>query len=229
MRCARWTCSEVHDALDYLGCRAEVLTVDPHRLTEVLDVDRGAGRGHRHRRHAPRSWWPALPPGWTGAGPRVAGRPPAPTLVLEWTDPPVRPGPLGARHGHGRRWGERCWAPRARSFRAAWEQVTASRRGDRVRPVRVRVGRLVPVGGWQAAWRRGCCRRGCRCGRWTPNASFARPGPRLVDGVEALAGILHPDVAGRAGSGHGARGAPVTSRLVPVRTGSGGPGAATGR
>jgi iron complex transport system substrate-binding protein len=27
------------------------------------------------------------------------------------------------------------------------------------------------------------------------NASFARPGPRLVDGVEALAGILHPEVA----------------------------------
>jgi iron complex transport system substrate-binding protein len=25
------------------------------------------------------------------------------------------------------------------------------------------------------------------------NASFARPGPRLVDGVEALAGIVHPD------------------------------------
>jgi iron complex transport system substrate-binding protein len=25
------------------------------------------------------------------------------------------------------------------------------------------------------------------------NASFARPGPRLVDGVEALAAILHPD------------------------------------
>jgi iron complex transport system substrate-binding protein len=27
------------------------------------------------------------------------------------------------------------------------------------------------------------------------NASFARPGPRLVDGVEALAGILHPAAA----------------------------------
>ncbi len=27
------------------------------------------------------------------------------------------------------------------------------------------------------------------------NASFARPGPRLVDGVEALAAILHPEVA----------------------------------
>jgi iron complex transport system substrate-binding protein len=28
------------------------------------------------------------------------------------------------------------------------------------------------------------------------NASFARPGPRLVDGVEALAAILHPDLFG---------------------------------
>jgi iron complex transport system substrate-binding protein len=28
------------------------------------------------------------------------------------------------------------------------------------------------------------------------NASFARPGPRLVDGVEALAAILHPDLLG---------------------------------
>jgi iron complex transport system substrate-binding protein len=27
------------------------------------------------------------------------------------------------------------------------------------------------------------------------NASFARPGPRLVDGVEALAGIFHPGSA----------------------------------
>jgi iron complex transport system substrate-binding protein len=25
------------------------------------------------------------------------------------------------------------------------------------------------------------------------NASFARPGPRLVDGIETLAGIFHPD------------------------------------
>jgi iron complex transport system substrate-binding protein len=24
------------------------------------------------------------------------------------------------------------------------------------------------------------------------NASFARPGPRLVDGIEALAGMVHP-------------------------------------
>ena len=36
---------------------------------------------------------------------------------------------------------------------------------------------------------------------WAVDADgqFARPGPRLVDGVEALAAILHPD----AGSGSG--------------------------
>jgi iron complex transport system substrate-binding protein len=33
---------------------------------------------------------------------------------------------------------------------------------------------------------------------WAVDADglFVRPGPRLVDGVEALASILHPDVAG---------------------------------
>ncbi|HXD49635.1 MAG TPA: hypothetical protein VN600_12715, partial [Gemmatimonadaceae bacterium] len=29
------------------------------------------------------------------------------------------------------------------------------------------------------------------------NSYFARPGPRLVDGVELLAHVLHPDVAER--------------------------------
>jgi iron complex transport system substrate-binding protein len=28
------------------------------------------------------------------------------------------------------------------------------------------------------------------------NASFARPGPRLVDGIEALAAIVHPGAVG---------------------------------
>jgi iron complex transport system substrate-binding protein len=30
------------------------------------------------------------------------------------------------------------------------------------------------------------------------NASFARPGPRLVDGIEALAAIVHPEAVGAA-------------------------------
>src|SRR3954464_680445 len=40
--------SVVDDALAHLGCRAEVLTVDPHTLDEVLDsvVTLGAATGH---------------------------------------------------------------------------------------------------------------------------------------------------------------------------------------
>ncbi len=32
------------------------------------------------------------------------------------------------------------------------------------------------------------------------NAAYARPGPRLVDGVEVLAGILHPEMIGTPGT-----------------------------
>jgi iron complex transport system substrate-binding protein len=37
------------------------------------------------------------------------------------------------------------------------------------------------------------------------NASFARPGPRLVDGVEALAQILHPHIDNDSGIVHRVR------------------------
>ena len=42
----------VEDALDYLGCRADVLSLDPRTLDEVLDSPRGrnAGRGAGPRR-----------------------------------------------------------------------------------------------------------------------------------------------------------------------------------
>ena len=36
--------SVVDDALNHLGCTAEVLTIDPHTLDEVLGVDPDPGR-----------------------------------------------------------------------------------------------------------------------------------------------------------------------------------------
>ena len=35
---------QVTDALDYLGCRAEVVSLDPHRLADVLDTILTVGR-----------------------------------------------------------------------------------------------------------------------------------------------------------------------------------------
>ena len=41
--------SVVDDALAHLGCTAEVLTIDPHTLDEVLASVADAGPGHRPR------------------------------------------------------------------------------------------------------------------------------------------------------------------------------------
>ena len=83
--------SVVDDALAYLGCRAEVLTLDPQDLDEVLasvetlgkatgteEVATALVRSLRRRLDVVRA--------------AVAGLEPVPVMVLEWTDPPFTPG-----------------------------------------------------------------------------------------------------------------------------------------
>jgi iron complex transport system substrate-binding protein len=81
--------------------------------------------------------------------------------------------------------------PGEKSFRVGWDDVAAAR---------PEVVVCAPCGyGLDAS--RGLAEQVVASGElpdvpvWAvdANASFARPGPRLVDGVEALAGILHPD------------------------------------
>ncbi|MEO3755909.1 ABC transporter substrate-binding protein [Streptomyces sp. B6B3] len=184
--------STVHDALTYLACRAEVLTVDPMTLPEVLDSVRaiGAATGTGERAEALVA---RLDNRLAAVRERVADQEPVPALVLEWTDPPFAPGhwvpdmveAAGGRSVAGRS-GER-------SFRTGWEELTAARPAvvvcapcgfglDESARLAGEVADRVPAG--VPLW------------AVDANASFARPGPRLVDGVEALAGIFHPAVAG---------------------------------
>jgi iron complex transport system substrate-binding protein len=119
--------------------------------------------------------------------------------VLEWTDPPFAPGhwvpEMVERAGGGSVLG----AAGAKSFRVTWEQVRAAR---------PEVVVCAPCGfglEQSAALAEDVVAAGVLPDNvpvWAvdANASFARPGPRLVDGVEALAGILHPDVAGAPGA-----------------------------
>lgn len=186
--------SEVNDALDYLGCTATVVTTDPGRLEEVwASVEQiGAVTGHteaagrladdlRRRTGATRAL--------------VAGARRVPCLVLEWTDPPFAP-------GH--------WVPEmvetaggisvlgdtgARSAPTTWASVAAAApevvvvapcgfglpRSTELAEELLSAGHL-PVG--IPVW------------AVDANASFARPGPRLVDGIQALACVLHPSLAG---------------------------------
>ena len=82
---------QVEQALDYLGCQAEVLSLDPHSLDDVLDsilvVGRRTGVPDRAARLAGdlRARLARIAAG-------VAGRRRPATAVIEWVDPPFTAG-----------------------------------------------------------------------------------------------------------------------------------------
>lgn len=184
--------SVVDDALAHLGCTAEVLTVDPHTLDEVLTSIETLGEVTGNAERA-RSLVASQRERLDAVSARVAGRPRPRVLFLEWTDPPFAPGhwipemieiaggfPLLATPGE-------------KSRRVTWEQARAAapevivvapcgygRDGslalaEELRPTLVAEGLgEIPIHAVDA------------------NASWARPGTRLVDGVEELAALLHP-------------------------------------
>ena len=179
---------QVSDALDYLGCHADVLTLDPHSLNEVLDsivaVGQRAGVAGRAAH---------LGAGLRGRLARVAASvarlsPPA-VAVLEWVDPPFTAGHWvsnlvtaasgTAGGGHGR------------------PGVGADRLGCRRRGraedlvVVAPCGYHLPGAISQAEY---VIQALPGVPVWAIDADgiVVRPGPRLVNGVEALASILHP-------------------------------------
>jgi iron complex transport system substrate-binding protein len=186
--------TEVRDALDYLACRAQVLTIDPHDLAEVLESIRVLGEATGTRTRAD-ELVAGLSARLATVRRRLAGRERVRTLVLEWTDPPFAPGHWVPDMVAGAAGDCVLGTAGKRSFRTSWPEVAAaqpelvicapcgfdldesSRLGEALAAERV-LPAGVPVWAVDA------------------NASFARPGPRLVDGVEALAGILHPEAAG---------------------------------
>lgn len=185
--------SKVDDALNYLGCRAQVLTVDPHTLDEVLDsiatLGEATGTGERAEALV-RSLREPL----AAVAEVVAAQAKPRALVLEWTDPPFAPGhwvpemvaAAGATSCLG--------LPGGKSTRTTWEEVGASAPevivaapcGYHLEAAATLAQKMVDDG---------VLPDGIPVWAVDANASFARPGPRLVDGVEALAGIFHPSTA----------------------------------
>jgi iron complex transport system substrate-binding protein len=186
--------TEVRDALDYLACRAEVLTIDPSDLDGVLDSIRVLGEATGTKPRAG-ELVATLSERLAAVRRRVAGRDRVSTMVLEWTDPPFAPGhwvPEMVTQAGGR---SVLGVAGQRSFRTSWSAVIAAApqvvvsapcgfglaESSRLAEA-VIAGRVLPAG--VPVW------------AVDANASFARPGPRLVDGIEALAAILHPEVMG---------------------------------
>ncbi|GAA3265246.1 ABC transporter substrate-binding protein [Dactylosporangium vinaceum] len=190
----------VEDALEHLGCRADVLSLDPHTLEDVLGTVRAVGEraGVPERAEALIA---GLRARLRAVAQRVAGRPRPRVLVVEWVDPPFCAGhwvpDLVAAAG-----GEPVAArPGQRSVPTDWAAMVAAR-PDIV--VVAPCGYHLDGAAEQAAL---VAPRfpGAQVWAIDGDSLIVRPGPRLVDGVEALAEVLHPRHATPAG---GARSSP---------------------
>jgi iron complex transport system substrate-binding protein len=177
----------VDEALTFLGCRAEVATLDPHTLDDVLATITEVGRLTGHGDEAA-TVIVSLETRLAAVAERVAGRARPRVLVLEWTDPPFAPGhwipEMVTRAGGEPSLG----VVGTKSGRITWEEAVASAPDVVV---------CAPCGfdlDASAALARDVRHHFPALPVWAVDADglFARPGPRLVDGVEVLAGILHP-------------------------------------
>ncbi len=178
----------VAEAMAATGCPAAVVTLDPRRLEDVLDgaVDVATACGDAGAGQALRS---ALAARLEAVAAAVAGRPRPRVLVLEWTEPPFLAGhwvpDLLAAAGGEPVLGE----PGGRSVTTTWDAVGAAD-ADVVLVAPCGLGLADATG-----LARGVADRlppGARVLAVDAGAVVTRPGPRVVDGVEALAAALHP-------------------------------------
>jgi iron complex transport system substrate-binding protein len=183
--------ANVDDALRHLGCRAEVITCDPSTLDEVLDsileLGRVAGRDD-----AATALVEELRARLRQVATAVEGRARPRVALLEWTDPPFVAGhwlpdmieAAGGVVAIGR--------PGQKSVSVSWADVAQSRPdlvvvspcGYRLEGSADLARQLVDAG---------VLPTGVPVWAVDADAAFVRPGPRVVDGVEVLAALLHPD------------------------------------
>jgi iron complex transport system substrate-binding protein len=188
---------DVDAALAELGCGADVFSYDPMTLDAVLsEIERLAAVVGGGRRAAARV--DRLRDRLAAVSATIGLRRRPRVLLLEWTDPPYAPGhwipdqlvaaggdPLLARPGD-------------RSTAIAWSDVAASE---------AEVLLVAPCGFDEAGARQQLAEvvarpeladlpalRSGRAHALDADAWVVRPGPRLVDGVEHMAALLHPDL-----------------------------------
>jgi iron complex transport system substrate-binding protein len=181
---------KVNEALEVLGCQAQVLSMDPSSLREVLDCVIELGRVTGTESVA-REFVDRLTARLIRVEQAVTGLQRPKTFALEWSDPPFN-------GGH--------WVPEMIEI-AGGDPVLANRGTDSVRitweqieEASVEVVVFMPCGyGLEQAaveaeglLNRTELRSADAIYAVDANAYFSRPGPRLVEGVEALAATLHP-------------------------------------
>jgi iron complex transport system substrate-binding protein len=187
---------QVEAALDYLGCRARVLTLDPRSLEEVLDSIHTVGQATGVPGRA-ESLVAGLRARLAGVATLVAGQRRPKVAVIEWVDPPFTAGhwvPDLVTAAGGIPVTGRSSEP---SARATWAEIAA---GEPEVVVVAPCGYHLAGAAEQAG---SAARELPGVPVWAIDADgiVVRPGPRLVTGVEALAAALHPGSAAPAPPG----------------------------
>ena len=179
----------VEEALDVIGCHAQVVSLDPGRLDEVIGCIGavGAATGTTTRADA---LMESLRSRVEAVRRRVEGRERPRVLVLEWPDPPFNAGHWVPDQVEAAGGVPVLAAAGARSRRLTWEEIdeadvdvtlfmpcgfdlagaVAQAPALLGRPESGDLGRIIAV---------------------DANAYFSRPGPRVVEGVELLEHLLH--------------------------------------
>jgi iron complex transport system substrate-binding protein len=193
---------DVEAALDVVGCRAEVVSLDPGSIDDVLaDIERVGRITGRDTEAA--AVVDGLRTRLSAVESTVHDSPRRRTLILEWGDPLFNAGhwiPGMVEHAGGL---PVLAEPGRDSVRVTWDQVRDAAPDVVVfspcgydLPAAAEEGRSLATrpefGGAQV---------------WAVDADsyFVRPGPRLVDGIELLASILHPEEVGAPPSDRAAR------------------------
>jgi len=184
--------SSVDDALAALRCDASVVSVDPQTLDEVLASIRtlGAVAG---REDAAAELARSLRARVAAVRHATEGRTRPRVLVLEWTDPPFGPGHWVPDLVEAAGATALCARRGAASVRLGWDEVTASPADVViVAPCGFHLDAATAVAIMTLADPR--LPRGAAVWAIDADAVLVRPGPRIVDGIEALATIFHPGV-----------------------------------
>jgi iron complex transport system substrate-binding protein len=187
---------DVEDALEMLGCHADVLSLDPHTVDDVLDDIVRVGE-HTGRVDAAHDVVDGLGARIMNVQESVRGLEPVRTFPLEWLEPPfsgghwvpdlvLRAGGMPVlcapgEHSHPLLWPDvEAAAPEVVVFMpCGYDLLAATKEAESLASVAQL--RSTP------AWRRGRV--------WVVDATsyFSRPGPRIVDGLELLAWVMHPE------------------------------------
>jgi iron complex transport system substrate-binding protein len=186
---------QVEDALEELGCRAEVVSIDPNGLEDVLESFLEVGRATGTETRA-KELVESLRERIDAVRARAARLPEIRTFCMEWLDPPFAGGHWIPEMVHIAAGQNLLTEPKQPSRKVTWREI-ANAAPEVV--VFMPCGYYLEEAEEEAAllyrvpeFRETTARSEGTVYATDASSYFSRPGPRIVDGLEILAWAIHP-------------------------------------